>query len=393
MTPATRWGFLTCAAAGLVLALAASWVHYRLLTDPSYVSPCNISNALSCSQLYLTHGRVLGIPVAFGGLVWFALVGLIAAFAIPDRKPSAAAAYLVVLGAIGLAVVIALAYTSFVVAKTACIYCLGTYVTVLAIFVLTLRVTPAPLSTLPARLWSDLRSVIKRPATAAAAIAYVVGLVAFLIWFPGEGAIAQAAAPAATEASSFADAWARQPRIDLGIPADGAKVVIVKFNNFECFVCKQAEEWYGPVLQKFAQSNPKAVKYVMKDWPWNSSCNFATQGIPGHEASCNAAVAARIARDRGKADEMITWLFAHQGTTPPAVAEAATTILGLGPGEFDSAYQAKLPAIQQDVADGQLLQVSGTPTFFINGVRLPNAPLSPAYFELAINLELEKAGK
>jgi uncharacterized membrane protein/protein-disulfide isomerase len=393
MSPTIRWGFLACAAVGLALAMEASWVHYRLLTDPGYVSPCNISTALSCSQLYLTHGRVLGIPVAFGGLVWFALVGLIAAFATPDRKPSAAAAYLAVLGAIGMLIVVALAYTSVVVAKTACIYCLGTYVTVLAVFVLTRRVAAVPIATLPARLWSDLRLIVKRPATAVAAAAYVVALVAFLVWFPGEGAIARAAAPAATEAASFADAWARQPRTDLGIPADGAKVVIVKFNDFECPPCRQVEEWYRPVLRKFDQSNPKAVKYVMKDWPWNSACNFTTPGIPGHEASCNAAVAARIARDRGKADETMAWLFAHQGTTPAAVIEAATTILGLGPGEFETAYKAKLPAIQQDVADGQLLQVNTTPTFFINGVRLPNAPLSPAYFEMAIDLELAKAGK
>jgi len=392
MSSRVRLLILLFAAAGLALALEASWVHYRLLTDPSYVSPCNIASGLSCSQLYLTHGRIAGVPVAFGGLVWFALVGLVAGFTAPGQNPTRAASYLRILAVIGLLAVGWLAYTSLVVAKSACIFCIGTYVCVLAVFVLSRRTTPAPLSTLPGRLGTDLRDVIGRPAALLAALVYAAGLVAFLIWFPAEGETAHAApAPTNAAASTFADAWARQPRIDLGVPADGAKVVIVKFNDFECPLCRQVEEWYRPVLQKFDRSNPGAVKYVMKDWPWNSACNFTTPGIPGHEASCSAAAAVRIARDRGKTDEMITWLFAHQGTTPAAVAEAASRMLGLGPGEFETAYQRQLPGIRQDVADGQMLKIGGTPTFFINGVRLPDSPIPAAYFEMAIDLELAKA--
>ncbi len=147
------------------------------------------------------------------------------------------------------------------------------------------------------------------------------------------------------------------------------------------------------MLRKFEQSNPGAVKYVMKDWPWNASCNFATQGIPGHEAACNAAAAARMARDCGREQEMTTWLFGHQETTPSAVADAATRILGLGPGEFEKDYALELPNIKQDVADGQALKVRSTPTYFINGVRLPDSQLlPPAYFEQAIRLELARAG-
>jgi protein-disulfide isomerase len=48
--------------------------------------------------------------------------------------------------------------------------------------------------------------------------------------------------------------------------------------------------------------------------------------------------------------------------------------------------------IQQDIADGAALQIAGTPTYFINGVRIPSARLiAPEYFELAIQLELKRA--
>ncbi len=144
------------------------------------------------------------------------------------------------------------------------------------------------------------------------------------------------------------------------------------------------------MLEKFDQEHPGAVKYVLKDWPWNSTCNFnATATIHGHEASCYAAAAARMAKARGKYDAMADWLYGHQDTTPAAVREAAGQILGIA--DFDKEYTLELPAIRRDVADGGVLRIESTPTFFINGVRLPAGIIPPQYFELALNLELKKA--
>ena len=63
--------------------------------------------------------------------------------------------------------------------------------------------------------------------------------------------------------------------------------------------------------------------------------------------------------------------------------------------DFDARYQQHLPGIQRDVADGRALQVGSTPTYFVNGVRAQTADgwLPPAYFELAIQLELDRAGR
>jgi len=189
--------------------------------------------------------------------------------------------------------------------------------------------------------------------------------------------------------SNFEQAWVQQPRVNLGIPAGGAKVVIVKFNDFMCPSCRQAELLYKPLLEKFNRSNPGAVKYVVKDWPWNSSCNFNTAStISGHEAACNAAAAARMARDRGKYDEMVDWLYANQGTTAAAVRSAAERILGVK--DFDTEYARKLPDIRRDIADGGVLRIDSTPTFFINGVRV--GMIAAPYFELAVSLELKRAG-
>src|SRR5947207_2542384 len=71
----------------------------------------------------------------------------------------------------------------------------------------------------------------------------------------------------------FLDMWAQQPRVTLPVTAGGAKVVIVKFNDWMCPGCKVWYQQLKPVLAKYQAASPGAIKYVEKDWAWNSQCN------------------------------------------------------------------------------------------------------------------------
>lgn len=399
MSSRTRWVILALSLVGLGFASASAWVHYRLVTDPTYVSPCDVSATFNCTQVYLSRfGSLAGVPVALGGMVWFGLTALIAGFARPDVRPSAAAGYLFALSLVGLAVIAYLGWASFVTLGTGCLLCMGTYACVLGIFVASMLTRAVPIAELPLRLSSDLRAAAGRPVALALALLYLAGAVGAVALFPRDedaavAAAAQAAAaqpgPSADVQTQFAAAWAQQPRQDLGVDPEGAKVVIVKFNDYECPACRQAEVYYQPILDKFAASHPGAIKYVVKDWPWNSACNFNTMStIPGHEAACDAAAAVRMAKERGKQDEMVAWVYGNQGATPAALRSAAQRILGVT--DFNQEYAKHLPGIRSDVADGGVLGINSTPTYFLNGVRLPSGMQLP-YFELAINLELQKA--
>ena len=117
---------------------------------------------------------------------------------------------------------------------------MGTYVCVLAIFLLASSTTSVSMLELPLRLLADdLAAVAEASCDARCGHACIWParrrLVAF---FPKEGAVgragAAAAPPTADAQRRFAAAWAKQPRVDLGIAADGAKVVVVKFNDYEC---------------------------------------------------------------------------------------------------------------------------------------------------------------
>ena len=391
------WAIVALAVAGLGFSLSSTWVHYRLVTDPSYVSPCDVNASLNCSQAYQSRfGSVGGVPTALAGVAWFGLAALVAGFARPTSDPSPAGGYLFAWSTIGLAVVLFLAYASYFVLGVGCLLCMGTYACVLGIFALSAMTNATPLTELPSRILRDIQAGLARPVALVAAVLFFGATASAVAFFPTEEAAAARAAeqtastpvPTGDARANFAKAWAQQERKDLGIPLDGAKVVVVKFNDFECPTCRQYETFYRPVLDKFAKSHPGAVKYVVKDFPWNRDCNFNSQGtIPGHEAACDAAVAARVAKEKGKYDEMVEWIYANQGTTKANLRAAAQRILG--PFDFDREFGLKLPAIRRDVADGGALNVRGTPTYFVNGVQLP--PMRPEYFELAITLEIERA--
>lgn len=397
MSARIRWAILALALAGLAFSLSSSWVHYKLVTDPSYTSPCDVNASLNCTQAYQSRfGMMGGVPTALAGVVWFGLVALVAGFAKPTEQASLAAGYLFALATIGLAVILYLAYASFFILGTGCLLCIGTYVCVLGIFALAAMTRSTPLGELPGRIPRDLRSGLAQPLALVAVILYLAGVVSAVSLFPTEDeAVARAteqsaaaAAPTGDARKDFAAVWAQQPRVDLGVPLDGAKVVIVKFNDFECPSCRQYEIYYKPILDKFAQSHPGAVKYVVKDYPWNNECNFNSNGtIPGHEAACDASVAARVAKERGKYQEMVDWIYANQGTSKANLRAAAQRLLGAF--DFDKEVGLKTPEIRKDVADGGALQVNSTPTYFMNGVRLP--AMRPEYFELAITLEIENA--
>jgi len=174
----------------------------------------------------------------------------------------------------------------------------------------------------------------------------------------------------------------------------------VKFNDWMCPGCRAAAEVFRPLLAKY-EAIPGALLYIEKDWPWNVKCNAGTTTtFVGHEASCDAAAAVRLAADLGKREAMASWLFANQpetdaarATMPARVRAKATEMLGVK--DFAAAYALKLPAIQKDVSEGQALKIHSTPTYFINGIRAVGADESTIpvhYFELALKYEFQVPG-
>ncbi len=172
------------------------------------------------------------------------------------------------------------------------------------------------------------------------------------------------------------------------ISNEGAKVLIVKFNDFQCPACGQTYLQYKSLLAKYDAEHPGAVKLVLKDYPLNRDCNENVQQTL-HPAACDAAVAVRLAAQHGKAEALEDFLYTHQQEmTPPMVRQAARDIGGVT--DWDAKYAATLVLVKGDIALGRQLGIRSTPTFFINGVKLEGG-YPPQYIDQAIQYELSRA--
>jgi uncharacterized membrane protein/protein-disulfide isomerase len=404
--PSVRW-LVVAALVGLGSAAASTWVHYQILNDPLYSSVCDVSATFSCTNAYTSRfGSVGGISVALIGVVYFATVlGLIALCQQSRTARVNVAGYVFAMSTLGLAGVLYLAYASWFVLKTVCLLCVGTYAAIVALFVVSGSLARYPMTTLLSRASRDMRTLLRTPAALGSALVFVVAAVVSMAAFPAEPVTATAAAPAA-DAAPAAQAvpqpaaplppgalqqleqfLAAQPRVPIVTGGAGAAVVIVKFNDYQCPPCGQTFREYKPVLARLQQKYPGKIVFMTKDFPLDPECN--TMG-GSHQAACEAAVAVRLAREKGRADALEDWLFANQAVmTPDKVREGVSTVAGIT--NFAERYAATLELVRGDIAQGVQLSVRGTPTFFMNGIRLPN--LRGEFFEAAVEWELRRVTK
>lgn len=383
---------LSCAVLGLAASSAATYVHYNLIKNPDYSSFCDVNATVSCKAAYLSrYGSVAGVPVAMGGVIFFAWVLLLLlGSGGRSRIRDSALAYIFAASTVALAVVLYLGYASFFVLKEVCPLCVATYVAVIGTFLVAGAGSAMPMAKLPGRAVRDVRVLLGSPAALVIALLFVGGAAWGVAAFPRENPAAAAVqAPALTDdkRSEFERWWDMQPTVKMPFDNDGAKVLIVEFADLQCPHCRKQYLAYEPVLQQYAQ-RPRDVKLLFRHWPFSRECNPGFSGAP-HPVACDAAAAVVMARAKGTAATLTHWLFEHQDELNAAVVRRAAAEVGKIT-DYDAQYAKAIQEIKTDASLGSALGVSGTPAYFINGRRLPGGGLPPEYFKAAIELELKK---
>ena len=386
---------LACALVGLAAASAAAYVHYHILTDPTYTSFCDVSSTVNCTEAYTSRfGTFRGIPVALFGAIWFALATLVAVVGVAGRAETSEGVpgYLFAGSTLALAVVLYLGYASFAILHVVCVLCLTTYAAVIGLFLVTGAATSIPMMSLPRRAMTDLKKLVTTPIALVLALLWLGGAASALAFFPREAAPEAAAvvdpgaggAQGQTEIERF---MSQAPRVPLIISSEGAKILLVKFHDFECPACKQAYISYKPIIAKY-EAIPGAIRVVEKDYPLNPECNNTlTQML--HPWACDGAVAVRLAREHGRGEQMEDYFFTHQEeVTPQNVRQLARDIGGVT--DFDAKYGAAMEGVKADIALAKQLRVNQTPTFFINGVKI-DGMWQPGIFEQALAYEYAHA--
>jgi protein-disulfide isomerase len=157
-----------------------------------------------------------------------------------------------------------------------------------------------------------------------------------------------------------------EPLVDLYVDVDperdhirgplDAPVTVVEYGDFECPYCGSAEPVVRELLREFGD-----VRYVWRHLPLNDV----------HSHAQLAAEAAEAASDQGAFWEMHDLLFENQAALEPSDLIAQAERLGLDVDRFaeDLSRHAGAARVAEDVDSADLSEVSGTPTFFINGRR------------------------
>lgn len=157
-----------------------------------------------------------------------------------------------------------------------------------------------------------------------------------------------------------------------GRPA--APVTIVMFSDFQCSACSAAH----PVLKKVLGEYGDKIRFVVRDFPLESV----------HENAFRAALAANAARQQGKFFEYIEILYRNQDNLDAASLNRYAGELGLNLKQFELDLSSEKTAaeVRGDMADGLKYGARGTPTIFINGVKIQR--LSADAFRGAIDRAL-----
>lgn len=381
---------LVFALVGLGASVAAAYVHYQILLNPLYTSFCDINATVSCTEVYQSRfGTLWGVPVSIFGGIWFVCAALLSVGGLVARPQirESIPGYLFALSTLALAAALYLFYASVFILKAYCPMCLLTDGAIIGLFIVSGAATSVPMTTLPGRLTRDLRALVGNPLAIAVTVLFVAGAATTLAFFPREGSVEPGSTPTPTadQRSELERFMATATRIPLVIPRDGVKVLIVKFNDFQCPACGHSYLSYKPILAKYESQYPGAVRMVLKDFPLNSNCNPNSSMV--HPAACHAAVAVRLAREHNRGEQMEEWLFTHQpGMTPDSVKQAAREAGQVT--DFDAKYAATLDLVKADVALGTELNINSTPTFFINGLKV-EGEWAAQYFDQAIAYELQ----
>lgn len=142
-----------------------------------------------------------------------------------------------------------------------------------------------------------------------------------------------------------------------------APVTIIEFSDFECPFCGK---FYTETLPSIKENyiDIGKVKLVFRDFP-----------LPFHPDAQKAAEAAECAGEQNKYWEMHDKIFENQNALSVANLKQYAKGMGLDSAQFNACLDSGKMAseVQKDLADGQGYGVSGTPTFFINGIELVGA--------------------
>lgn len=220
-------------------------------------------------------------------------------------------------------------------------------------------------------------------------LALVTGIaIGYLLWGQESGTSALAQQSGTTERQaavvvgnptappSAPDLRSQQGQIRLEVSEDddavlgpeSAPITIIEFSDFRCPFCKR---WHNETLGALFEMYPDQIRLIYRDFPV----------VGGFEA----ALAAECAGEQGEYYDFHDLLFAgeYEELNAEAYSDYAER-LGMDPDKLLNCVEEGtfVEEVEADARYAASLGVSGTPTFFINGIPLVGAQPIEAFIQI-----------
>jgi protein-disulfide isomerase len=156
-----------------------------------------------------------------------------------------------------------------------------------------------------------------------------------------------------------------------------APVTIVMFTDFQCPACKATH----PFLQEAMKDYQDKIRFIVRNYP-----------LEIHENSYIAAQAAQAANAQGKFFEYTEILYQNQEKLDIVSLKKYAADLGLNSQKFNLELTSGKykPIVDKDLAEGKYLNITSTPTIFVNGVKIRAKFYTTEVFKNAIEKALNK---
>lgn len=159
-----------------------------------------------------------------------------------------------------------------------------------------------------------------------------------------------------------------------------AKVTLIEFGDYECPACVI----YSPFVKQLLTDFAGRMNFVFRNFPLNQHANAMV-----------AAQAAEAAGLQGKFWQMHDKLYESSNDWSNSsdakgifVGYAQTLGLNIDKFKTDIDSQAVKNTIENDINDGNLIKLTETPTFYLNGIKIENLSGSYADFKKIVNGQL-----
>lgn len=137
-------------------------------------------------------------------------------------------------------------------------------------------------------------------------------------------------------------------------------ITVVQFSDFRCPYCKEL----APIIRRLSVEYRDSVRFIFRDFP-----------LIG-EDSYTLALAGRCAHEQNLFFAFHDKIYGNKSPISLDVLLPFVETVGIDSVRFGECVNSRRYAdsVDKDIKDAGLLDVTGTPTLFINGYKIPGAP-------------------